>query len=113
MTPNSRGLFNISYATYSDRLIFDFTGNYIGQSRLPEHQLLTSVSSDPFFLYNTQITTKFKNLDVYIGGENLLGYTQENPILDSENPGSDLFDASLIYAPIMGRMFYLGLRFKI
>ena len=89
------------------------TSNYIGKSRLPSHSLLSAEYSDPFFIYNTQITTRFNNLEVYIGGENLLGYTQENPILDSENPGSDLFYASLIYAPIMGRMFYLGLRFKI
>ena len=50
---------------------------------------------------------------MYVGGENLLAYTQDNPILDSENPTSSAFDASLIYAPINGRMIYAGFRFKI
>ena len=56
---------------------------------------------------------KIKDFSVYIGGENLLSYTQENPIIDSENPTSSFFDASLIYAPVMGRMIYTGLRYKI
>ena len=37
---------------------------------------------------------------------------QENPIISSENPDSDDFDASLIYGPVMGRLFYAGLRYK-
>jgi hypothetical protein len=50
---------------------------------------------------------------VYLGGENLLSEMQENPIIDAENPNSDVFDASLIYAPVMGRVIYAGLRYKI
>ena len=38
---------------------------------------------------------------------------QKNPILASENPFGDYFDGTIIYAPIFGRMFYSGLRFKI
>ena len=37
---------------------------------------------------------------------------QENPIISSENPDSEDFDASLIYGPVMGRLFYGGLRYK-
>ena len=113
LTPLDRALINIAYTTESDRLSIDLTSNYIGKSRLPSHSLLSAAYSDPFFIYNTQITTRFNNFEVYVGGENLLGYTQENPILDSNNPNSNLFDASLIYAPIMGRSLYLGLRYKI
>ena len=113
LTPLDRALINIAYTTESDRLSIDLTSNYIGKSRLPSHSLLSAEYSDPFFIYNTQITTRFNNFEVYVGGENLLGYTQENPILDSNNPNSNLFDASLIYAPIMGRSLYLGLRYKI
>ena len=53
------------------------------------------------------------NFDFYIGAENLLSYTQENPILDYDNPNSELFDASLIWAPVMGRKIYFGLRYKL
>jgi hypothetical protein len=62
---------------------------------------------------NTQITKKFKYFSVYVGGENLLSYTQDNPIIDAGDPFSSAFDASLIYAPVMGRMIYTGLRYKI
>jgi len=54
-----------------------------------------------------------RKFDVYLGGEILLGYIQDNPILDAGNPSSSVFDASLIYAPVNGRMIYAGLRYKI
>ena len=77
----------MSYATNFDKWMFDITWNYIGESRIP-----TSTSpdlpefSDPFYLINAQITKKFGEFSVYLGGENLLSYTQENPIIDFENP---------------------------
>ena len=59
------------------------------------------------------LRSKFNVFDIYLGGENLLGYTQENPIISASNPSSDKFDASLIYAPVNGRMIYLGFRYKL
>ena len=47
-----------------------------------------------------------------VGVENIFSYVQENPIIDAENPFSENFDASLIYGPVMGRLFYLGLRYS-
>ena len=38
---------------------------------------------------------------------------QKNPILASDNPFGANFDTSIVYAPIFGRMFYSGLRFKL
>ena len=86
--------------------------DYIGQSRIPKHQLIDKRNVRFFFIINTQITKKFKNFDVYLGGENLLSYTQENPVLGSNDPYGDNFDASLIWAPIMGRLIYTGIRLK-
>jgi outer membrane receptor protein involved in Fe transport len=64
-----------------------------------------------------QITylTKIKKADFnfYVGVENLLNYKQPNPIVDNHNPYSQYFDASMVWGPIYGRMFYAGLRFKI
>lgn len=113
LTPKDRALLNLAYATNFDKWIFDATANYIGESRIPDHEDISNNFSDPFYLYNAQITKKFRKFDVYVGGENLLSYTQDNPILDSGNPTSSAFDASLIYAPINGRMIYAGFRFKI
>ena len=119
LTPKDRALLNLAYATNFDKWIFDVTANYVGESRIPFYrkdeftEILYFGNSDPFLLYNAQVTKKFRKFDVYVGGENLLGYTQDNPILDAGNPTSSAFDASLIYAPINGRMIYAGFRFKI
>jgi outer membrane receptor for ferrienterochelin and colicins len=115
LSPKDRALLNLAYATNFDKWMFDVTANYVGESRIPYHQSIDKKYSESFYLYNAQITKKFRKFDVYLGAENLLGYTQDNPIIDSENPtsSSSAFDASLIYAPINGRMIYAGFRFKI
>tara|TARA_B100000900_G_scaffold177446_1_gene150443 strand:+ start:5627 stop:7852 length:2226 start_codon:yes stop_codon:yes gene_type:complete len=112
LTPISRGLINLAYKNNKENWKFDFTCNYIGESRIPQHSKLATNKSEWFTLFNTQITNSQNNFDIYIGVENLSNYIQENPIIDSENPNSDNFDASLIYAPVMGRLFYAGLRYK-
>ena len=112
LTPISRGLINLAYKNNKENWKFDFTCNYIGESRIPQHSKLATNKSEWFTLFNTQITNSQNNFDIYTGVENLSNYIQENPIIDSENPNSDNFDASLIYAPVMGRLFYAGLRYK-
>ena len=120
LTPKNRALVNMSYATNFDKWMFDLTWNYIGESRVPSYKIddlfgdyRSEHMSDPFYLINAQVTKKFEDFSIYVGGENLLSYTQENPIIDAGNPTSSAFDASLIYAPVMGRMIYTGLRYKI
>ena len=111
LSPKDRALLNLAYATNFDKWIFDVTANYVGESRITDHQLIAKMYSESFYLYNAQITKKFRKFDVYVGGENLLGHIQETAILGT--PSSDSFDASLIYAPINGTMIYGGFRFKI
>ena len=60
-----------------------------------------------------QITRKFKRFDWYLGIENALNFTQENPIRGVDNPFGDEFDASMIWAPVMGRKIYSGIRISI
>jgi hypothetical protein len=65
-------------------------------------------------LFNLQVTKVFsKKFELYVGGENLTNLKQKNPILAVDNPFGENFDSTIIYAPIFGRMFYSGLRFKI
>ena len=114
LVPKNRALVNLAYATEQlNKWMFDLTWNYIGESRIPEHQLVDKTTSEPFYVINSQVTKKFKNFDVYLGGENLLSYRQESPILGSDDPYGDDFDASLIWAPVMGRLIYAGIRLKI
>jgi len=113
LQPEQRGLINLSYKTISDKWHFDITGNYIGKSRIPNDIASTEDYSSSFILFNTQITRKWDNFDLYIGGENLGNYTQSNPIIEPENPFGENFDASLIWGPVMGINIYAGIRYKI
>jgi len=113
LLPKQRGLLNLTYSNQNENWLFDATLNYVGESRIPAHESINKEYSDPFSLINCQITHKINNFDIYVGGENILDYKQENPILGFDNPQSDSFDASLIWAPIMGRRIYFGLRYKL
>jgi hypothetical protein len=60
-----------------------------------------------------QVTKVFRRFELYAGAENFLDYRQEHPIINAENPFSNTFDATNIYAPIDGRRIYAGLRYSI
>jgi len=113
LLPRERALLNFSYSDFDENWIFDFTCNYIGKSRIPNHSMINKEFSNPFNLFNTQITRKWKEFEVYTGAENLFSTVQENPIIYNYDPSSENFDASLIWAPVMGRVLYLGLRYRI
>jgi len=116
LVPENRALVNFAYSTdHINKWLFDATWNYIGSSRIPYHPLIADgkTQSDPFFVLNSQVTKRFKTFDVYLGGENLLNYKQDNPILGSDDPFGSNFDASIIWAPVMGRLIYTGIRLKI
>ena len=117
-----RGFLNIAYSTRkikNRQWKIDLTTQWIGSQRIPFtgdndslFQLLER--SEGYLLLNGQLTRTFgKKLDAYLGVENALNYRQVNPILSSENPYSEHFDSALIWAPIFGRMVYLGFRFTI
>ena len=36
-----------------------------------------------------------------------------NPIISSEDPFGQYFDSTFVYGPLFGRMYYLGLRYRI
>jgi outer membrane receptor for ferrienterochelin and colicins len=48
-----------------------------------------------------------------VGAENLTDFIQQNAIIAADQPFSQYFDASMIWGPVIGRMFYGGFRFKI
>lgn len=96
----------------------DYTLHSLGEQRLPETtsnpaEFQLPRFSDPYSLMNAQVTKVFsKAFEVYIGVENLTNFTQTNPVLGSQDPFGSIFDTSIVYAPIMGRMYYAGLRYK-
>ena len=74
----------------------------------------TPSKSPNFFNWNAQVSKTFKKkFEVYVGGENILNYRQENPIQEAANPFDQNFDAGLVWGPIFGRMIYGGFRLRI
>lgn len=115
---NHRAFINLAYET-KKHWSFDYTVNWQGRKRIPdmssnpiEYQL--NSHSPHFFLMNAQISKSWQQkFDLYVGVENLLNYKQKDPILSSDQPFSQYFDSSIIWAPVTGRNIYFGLRFKI
>ena len=118
LNARNRFFLNGSYATKYDKWEVDATLQWFGSKRLPDTQdkpvefQRRSFSPD-FFLLNAQISRGFRWGNIYLGSENLLGFTQSNPIIDAKNPFGSAFDASLVWAPVAGRMVYAGLKYKI
>ena len=118
LTPKNRFFTNIEASTNEkengSKWKFDFTYNWIGKQRLPSHTELIDFEgySPNYSLVNSQITRVFSNkFEMYVGGENIGGFTQSNPIVGGYPFGTD-FDTSIVYAPIHGALFYVGLRFN-
>ena len=118
LVAENRAFANLAYETRK-YWKFDYTINWQGNKRIPDtysnpeaYQL--SATSPDFYTMNFQVTKSWKKLfEVYVGVENLLDYRQEEPILASDQPFSSYFESSLVWGPIFGRSFYVGLRYKI
>jgi hypothetical protein len=118
MVPNHRGFMNLAYNSRNKRWMVDFTTSVFGSSRLPLTELpdfsVTSINrSEIYPMISAQITHVFKKFEFYLGGENLGNYIQKSPIIDAQNPFSTTFDATRVWAPIVGTMIYGGFRFSI
>lgn len=114
-----RGFFNASYTTNKNDKggfwNFDTTLQLVGKQKLPNlnsnpTEFRLPEYSDSFATLNAQISRNFnKNIRVYLGGENLTSYMQNNPIIDAKNPFGNYFDGGMVYAPIMPANVYFGL----
>ncbi len=113
-----KGLLNISYATNLKKWQFDFTALFNGDSRLPDTEMNPSEyqrekNSPVYTIFIGQVSKFYKKWSVYVGCENITNFTQDNPIIAADDPFGDYFDASLVWGPIVGRKFYIGLRYAI
>lgn len=118
-TAKHRAFANIAYEIKGWK--FDYTINYNGSKRIPatdgnpaEYQ--RPVASPGYVLMNAQVSRtmgKKHPFDLYLGGENLTNYFQRQAIIAADQPFGDYFDASLIWGPVGGRLFYAGWRLKL
>ena len=123
MVSRDRVLLNAGYALPFDKWKFDATLQWNGPRRIPylrEGYVHTSYQNMPtdmapgFYNLNAQVSRAFRSgLEVYMGGENLTGFRQLNPIVAADDPFGTRFDAGArVWGPITGRMVYMGIRFK-
>jgi outer membrane receptor for ferrienterochelin and colicin len=120
LVPKNRALFSLSYLTKKEKWRFDSTLLWDGIKRLPNaansqlqghnHTEQNKEYSTDYFQWSAQITRSFKNWEIYIGAENILNYTQHEPILSSNDPFGPQFDATRVWGPLMDRKLYSGLR---
>ncbi|MFI3314458.1 MAG: TonB-dependent receptor [Rikenellaceae bacterium] len=108
-------LLNLQYATAYRRWVFDATAQYNGPMRLPTQtgDLSDSDYSPAYPMFYAQVSRKIGNYDIYAGCENIANYTQESPIISASDPYSTLFNSSIVWGPLMGRKFYIGVRYNI
>lgn len=117
-TPTHRGLVDVAYTSLNERWRADITWNVFGTARLPDTQLdppeLRLPSRSPAYsTLNAQLTRHSGTLDIYVGVENITSAVQTRQILDPGSPFGAYFDASLIWGPTNGAMWYAGLRHTI
>jgi outer membrane receptor for ferrienterochelin and colicin len=93
-----------------DKWMLDITSQYNGKVRLPNTNGARDEYSKPYPMFYSQLTRRFRYVDIYVGCENIFNTVQENPIIDHENPFGQNFDATVIYGSLMSRMLYVGLR---
>jgi len=118
MTSRYKAVLNLQYATRLNKWIFDFTASLNGPCRVWDFMrgyngMYIDGYTPSYPLLYAQVTKRFKGFDIYVGGENLTGYTQPDPIISASDPSSPLFDASCIWGPLMGVKIYGGVRFTL
>ena len=109
---------NMAYASKYDKWTADLTLNWFGRKKLPNtldnpSPFRRDEYSPDYILANAQVARGFKWGQIYLGSENLFNFTQNDPIIDAENPFGNNFDAAMVWGPVPGRMIYAGFRYKI
>ena len=108
LTSRYKGLLTLGYKTPLELWHFDVTGSVNGPGHLYDRSLYHA-----YFQLQAQITREFRYFSVYVGGENLTNYTISDPIRSAADPWSAMFDATQVWGPTEGAMFYVGMRFKL
>jgi outer membrane receptor for ferrienterochelin and colicins len=108
LLPRQRFFANLAYQTRNKRWDYDLTYSRYSAVRLPQ-----GGQGQAWGLLNAQATRNWKQLELYVGGENLLNVMQHHPIVSAQNPFGPDFDATEIWSPIMGWNAYFGLRYTI
>jgi len=108
-----KGLFTFSYKPGLGLWQFDGSVQLNGPCRLPQFSPLVECESALYPMVAFQATRWFRHFSVYAGGENLTNFKQKSPVLGADDPWGTGFDATQVWGPIMGRMFFAGIRINL
>lgn len=109
---------DLAFTSDNEKWRADATWNWFGPSRIPDlstnHEAAGAKTSSPHYaVLHAQLTRVVGAVEVYLGGENLLDREQHVRIIAPDDPFGPNFDASIIWGPTNGRMFYGGLRYTL
>ena len=115
LTSRYKTLINLQYALPFRKWVFDVTAQYNGPMRRPslDGNLTKAELSPAYPMFYAQVSRKIRSVELYLGCENIGNYIQPDPILNAADPFSPAFNSSSVWGPLMGRKFYLGLRFNL
>jgi len=119
LTSRYKGLLTASYKTPLGLWQADATLQLNGGGRMPQPYALDNGSLSwqgrfhAWAQVSAQVTRWFRHWAIYIGGENLTGFKQRNPIIGAENPWGKDFEPTLIWGPVEGALVYAGVRINI
>ena len=116
LTSRYKALVTASYETSLKKWQFDVTVQFNGGGRMPtpdaEHPLW-NYTFPSYTLLSAQVTRRFRRWNIYVGGENLTNYKQNNPIVSEVDPYSPDIDSTMVWGPTMGYKLYAGIRYNI
>ena len=122
LTNRFKGIISTSYQTPLKKWQFDVTAQFNGVSRMPDGFVafgdLAGGYGTPKELtwypqLMAQITKYFRTCSLYLGAENMTNFRQHAPIVDSFQPYSPDFDASMVCGPTTGWKVYMGFRYDL
>lgn len=120
--PKERILLNIGYAFPYDKWKIDGTLQWNGKRRIADMEAsadhlsyfaMPSKLAPSFVNVNGQISRNFPRFEYYLGGENITGFKQKDPIYKAQHPFSTHFDAGMAWGPVVGATVYTGFRYKL
>ena len=112
MNSRYKGLLTASFAPGLGKWQFDATVQLNGGGRLPNNHDNAKIPGhfNAYEQVSAQVTRFFRHWSIYAGGENLTGFKQKNAIISADNPWGPNYDATMIYGPVHGAVFYIGAR---
>lgn len=120
MMARHRGLLTLNYKTPNEKWMFNTNTQVVGKQRfahshgVPSELIKDFTDEAPAYVtVNAQVSRNFKNLEFYLGGENLTDFRQEAAIVDWQNPFGEYFDAMQVWGPLVGARAYAGIRWWI